>query len=99
MEGSLYIVDALNYLFRAFHALPSFTTTKGVATSAVYGLAQMLLRIEREQKPTHLCVVWDAPGRTFRDEIFSGYKAERPPMPPELSVQVELTHKLIDAFS
>jgi DNA polymerase-1 len=99
MDGSLYIVDALNYLFRAFHALPPLTTTKGLATGAVYGLAQMLLRIEREQKPTHLCVVFDAPGRTFRDEIFAGYKADRPPMPPELAAQVQLTHTLIEAFA
>jgi DNA polymerase-1 len=98
MDGSLYIVDALNYLFRAFHALPPLTTTTGVATGAVYGLAQMLLRIEREQKPTHLCVVFDAPGRSFRGELFAGYKADRPPMPPELAAQVALTHQLIDTF-
>ena len=66
-EEALYIVDALNFLFRAFHALPPLTTTKGQQTGAVYGLCQMLLRIERENRPTHLCVVFDAPGRTFRD--------------------------------
>ena len=60
---SLYIVDALNFLFRAYHALPPLTTTKGVHTGAIYGLCQMLLRIEREQRPTHLCAVFDAPGR------------------------------------
>src|SRR5436309_11695070 len=86
-KPSLYIVDALNFLFRAFHALPPLTTTKGVATGAVYGLAQMILRIEREQRPTHLCVVFDAPGRTFRDDIFAEYKADRPAMPPELAAQ------------
>src|SRR3954452_3013254 len=96
---SLYVIDALNFLFRAFHALPPLTTTKGVATGAVYGLAQMILRIEREQKPTHLCVVFDAPGRTFRDDIYTSYKADRPPMPPELAAQVELTHRLVDTFS
>jgi DNA polymerase I len=99
MEGTLYIIDALNFLFRAFHALPPLTTSKGLPTGAVYGLAQMILRIEREQKPSHLCVVFDAPGRTFRDDIFSGYKADRPPMPPELSAQVELTHQLIDGLA
>jgi DNA polymerase-1 len=99
MEGSLYIVDALNYLFRAFHALPKLTTVAGVPTGAIYGLTQMILRIEKEQLPTHLCVVWDAPGPTFRKEIYSGYKADRPPMPPELAAQVPLTHKLIDTFS
>ncbi len=98
MGDSLYIVDALNFLFRAFHALPPLTTKRGVPTGAVYGLCQMLLRIEREQKPTHLCVVFDAPGRTFRDDLFAEYKAHRPPMPPELVQQVELVHQVIDAF-
>src|SRR3954465_1043110 len=83
-KPSLYIVDAMNFLFRAFHALPPLTTTKGVQTGAVYGLSQMLLRIEREQSPTHLCVVFDAPGHNFRKDIYPAYKAHRPPMPPEL---------------
>jgi DNA polymerase-1 len=95
---SLYIVDALNFLFRAYHALPKLTTTKGVDTGAIYGLCQMLLRIEREQRPTHLCAVFDAPGENFRHQIYSGYKADRPPMPPELAVQLERVHAIIDAF-
>jgi DNA polymerase-1 len=99
MDGSLYIVDALNYLFRAFHALPPLTTVKGMPTGAVYGLAQMLLRIEREQRPTHLCVVFDAPGRTFRSDLYTSYKADRPPMPAELAAQVDLTHQLVDAMA
>src|SRR5262245_24291436 len=98
MDGSLYVVDALNYVFRAFHALPPLTTTKGVPTGAVYGLCQMLLKVEREHKPSYLCAVFDAPGRTFRDEIFAEYKAHRPPMPPELAAQVELLHKVIATF-
>ena len=56
----------MNFLFRAFHALPPLKTTKGTQTGAIYGLCQMILRIEREQKPTHLCVVYDAPGENFR---------------------------------
>jgi DNA polymerase-1 len=99
MDGSLYIIDALNFLFRAFHALPPLTTVNQVPTGAVYGLAQMILRIEREQKPTHLCVVFDAPGPNFRHQVFTGYKADRPPMPPELAAQITLTHDLVDAFS
>ena len=91
---SLYIVDALNFLFRAFHALPPLTTTKGIQTGAVYGLCQMLLRIEREQSPTHLCVVFDAPGVNFRKEIYSEYKAHRPPMPPELATQMALVTRV-----
>jgi len=97
-KPSLYIVDALNFLFRAFHALPPLTTTKGLQTGAIYGLSQMLLRIEREQRPTHLCVVYDAPGDNFRNEIFPEYKAHRPPMPPELAAQMALTRQVVEAF-
>ncbi len=95
---SLYIVDALNFLFRAFHALPPLTTSRGVQTGAIYGLCQMILRIEREQRPTHLCVVYDAPGDNFRNAIFPAYKAHRPPMPPELAAQLGMVRRVIEAF-
>jgi DNA polymerase I len=95
---SLYVVDAFNFLFRAFHALPPLVTTKGVPTGAVYGLCQMLLRIEREHRPTHLCIVFDSPGTNFRHALYPGYKAHRPPMPPELAAQVALVHRVVDAF-
>ena len=98
MDGTLYIVDALNFLFRAFHALPPLSNSKGVPTGAVYGLCQMLLRIEREWRPTHLCVIYDAPGPTFRDEIFAAYKANRPPMPADLAAQIGLSHHVVEAF-
>ncbi len=97
-KPSLYVVDAFNFLFRAFHAMPPLVTSKGIPTGAVYGLCNMLLRIEREQKPTHLCAVFDAPGGNFRHQLYPGYKAHRPPMPPELAAQVELVHDVIDAF-
>ncbi|HXU61420.1 MAG TPA: DNA polymerase I, partial [Polyangia bacterium] len=97
-KPSLYIVDAYNFLFRAFHALPPLTTTKGLQTGAIYGLCQMILRIEREQHPTHLCVVYDAPGPNFRNEIFPAYKAHRPSMPPELAAQLGLVRTVVDAF-
>jgi DNA polymerase-1 len=98
MDGTLYVVDALNFLFRAFHALPPLCNSRGVPTGAVYGLCQMLLRIEREWRPTHLCVIYDAPGPTFRDEIFAAYKANRPPMPPELVAQIDVSHQVVQAF-
>ncbi|HXJ22258.1 MAG TPA: DNA polymerase I [Polyangia bacterium] len=98
LKPSLYILDAYNFLFRAFHALPPLTTTKGLQTGAIYGLCQMILRIEREQRPTHLCVVYDAPGDNFRNEIFPAYKAHRPSMPPELAAQLELVRRVVDAF-
>ncbi|MBC8132557.1 MAG: hypothetical protein H7X95_06215, partial [Deltaproteobacteria bacterium] len=97
-KASLYVVDAFNFLYRAFHALPPLVTSKGTPTGAVYGLCQMLLRIEREHRPTHLCTVFDSPGQNFRHHLYSGYKADRPPMAPELAVQMELVHRVIDAF-
>jgi DNA polymerase-1 len=97
-EPVLFIVDALNYLFRAYHALPPLTTTKGQQTGAAYGLCQMLFRVERENRPTHLCAVFDAPGRTFREDLYAQYKADRPPMPPDLAAQVQIVHRVVDAF-
>jgi DNA polymerase I len=98
MNGTLFVVDALNYLFRAFHALPGLTTKAGMPTGAVYGFCQMLLRIEREHQPSHLCVVFDAPGPTFRDELYKEYKANRPPTPPDLIAQIDLAHQVAAAF-
>jgi len=95
---SLYVLDALNFLFRAFHALPPLTTTTGMQTGAIYGLCQMVLRIEREQRPTHLCVVYDAPGDNFRNAIYGAYKAHRPPMPPELAGQLAMVRRVVEAF-
>ncbi len=98
MPGTLFVVDALNYLFRAFHALPPLTTKAGTPTGALYGFCQMLLRIEREHQPTHMCLVFDAPGPNFRDEMYKDYKANRPPTPPELIAQIELAHEVAAAF-
>jgi len=98
MKGTLVVVDALNYLFRAYHALPGLTTKAGLPTGAVYGFCQMLLRIDREQRPTHMCVVFDAPGPTFRDEMYREYKANRPPAPPDLIAQIDLAHQAAEAF-
>jgi DNA polymerase-1 len=97
-KPSLFVVDAFNFLFRAFHALPPLATSQGVQTGAVYGLCQMLLKIEREHQPTHLCVVFDSPGDNFRHRLFPAYKLDRPAMPPELARQMELVHRVIDAF-
>src|SRR5881394_3956965 len=97
-KPSLYILDAMNFLFRAFHALPPLKTTKGTQTGAIYGLCQMILRIEREQKPTHLCVVYDAPGGNFRHNLYQEYKAHRPPMPPELAEQLGMVRRVVEAF-
>jgi DNA polymerase-1 len=97
-KPTLYVLDALNYLFRAFHALPPLKTTKGEQTGAIYGLCQMLLKIEREERPTHLTCVFDAPGENFRNQLYSAYKAHRPPMPPELAGQMTMVRTVVQAF-
>jgi len=96
--GTLVVIDALNYLFRAYHALPSLTTKAGLPTGAAYGFAQMLLRVDREHRPSHLCVVFDAPGRTFRDDLYAGYKGERPATPEDLLPQIDLARELAEAW-
>jgi DNA polymerase-1 len=84
----LYLVDGSSYLYRAFHALPPFSNSRGEPTGAVFGVVNMLQKFLKETKPTHLAVVFDAPGRTFRDDLFEAYKAHRPPMPDELRAQI-----------
>jgi DNA polymerase I len=84
----LYLIDGSSYLYRAFHALPQFSNSKGEPTGAVFGVVSMLQKFLRETEPTHIAVVFDAPGRTFRDDLFEAYKAHRPPMPDELRAQI-----------
>ena len=85
----LILVDGSSYLYRAFHALPPLANSRGEPTGAVYGVLNMLLRFAREHESGRVVVVFDAPGRTFRDDLFAQYKAHRPPMPDELRSQVE----------
>jgi DNA polymerase-1 len=91
---TLVLIDGSSYLYRAFHALPPLTNSRGEPTGAVLGVLNMLLRMQREQRPERVAVVFDAPGRTFRDDLFAEYKSHRPPMPDDLRAQVE---PLIDA--
>jgi DNA polymerase-1 len=92
------LVDGSSYLYRAFHALPPLTNSRGEPTGAVYGVANMLRKLLQDYTPDHIAVVFDARGKTFRDELFAEYKAHRPPMPDELSVQIEPLHALVRAM-
>jgi DNA polymerase-1 len=85
----LVLVDGSSYLYRAFHALPPLTSSRGEPTGAVFGVVNMLLKFLKEYAPKRIAVVFDAPGKTFRDEIFAEYKAHRAPMPQELRAQIE----------
>ena len=88
-KPTLYLVDGSSYLYRAFHALPNLTNSRGEPTGALLGVANMLRRLLNEQQPEHIAVVFDARGPTFRHELYPQYKANRPPMPAELRSQVE----------
>lgn len=94
----LILVDGSSYLFRAFHALPPLTNSKGQATGAVYGVINMLNKLLEEYKPEHMAVVFDAKGKTFRNDLYQEYKAHRPPMPDELRDQIAPLHELVEAL-
>jgi DNA polymerase-1 len=98
MARSLLLVDGSSYLYRAFHALPELTTSKGAQTGAVHGVLSMLHKILDDQNPDLIAVVMDAPGKTFRDELFAEYKANRPPMPDELREQIDPLLSAIEAL-
>ena len=86
---TLFLVDGSSYLYRAFHALPNLTNSRGEPTGALLGVANMLKRLLKEQDPEYIAVVFDAKGPTFRHELYPEYKANRPPMPADLRQQVE----------
>jgi len=94
----LWLVDGSSYLYRAFYALPPLTTSQGVPTGAVLGVLNMLNKLVKDEDPELVAVVLDAPGRTFRDELFEAYKAHRPPMPDDLRPQVATLVEAIPAL-
>ncbi|MFZ5595159.1 MAG: DNA polymerase I [Pseudomonadota bacterium] len=94
----LILVDGSSYLYRAFHALPPLTNSRGEPTGAIYGVASMLRRLIADYDPEYIAVVFDAPGRTFRDELFEHYKAHRPPMPDDMRAQIEPLHAIVRAM-
>ncbi|HEX8526663.1 DNA polymerase I [Allosphingosinicella sp.] len=99
----LYLVDGSSYIFRAFHRLPPLTNRHGLNVGAVYGYTTMLWKLaeslHKEEGPTHLAVIFDAGSHTFRNDMFDGYKAQRPPPPPELVPQFPLIRDATRAFS
>ncbi len=95
---TLYLVDGANYVFRAYYAMPHLSNAKGQPTGALYGFAQMLLKLVREEKPDYLAVCFDLPGPTFRDEIFEDYKANRKEPPEDLAQQFPFVRPLVEAM-
>jgi DNA polymerase-1 len=94
----LILVDGSGYLYRAFHALPPLTNSRGEPTGAVLGVLNMLNKMIKEEAPDRIAVVFDAPGRTFRDDLFDQYKAHRTPMPDDLRAQVQPLYDAVGAM-
>src|SRR5487761_2568647 len=95
---TLLLVDGSSYLYRAYHALPDLRNARGEPTGAIYGVLNMLRRLAADYKPDYLACVFDAKGRTFRDDWYAEYKAHRPPMPEELVRQIEPLHQAVAAL-
>lgn len=97
-ENPLILIDGSSYLYRAYHAAPNFTNSDGEPTGAVYGVVNMLRSMLRQFSTEHIAVIFDAKGKTFRDDMFPEYKANRPPMPDDLRGQIEPLHAVIKAM-
>jgi DNA polymerase-1 len=96
---TLFLVDGSSYFYRAYFGLRGLATSAGIPTNAVFVFANMLLRISRQHAPDYLAVVFDAPGKTFRDDLYDRYKATREPMPEDLSSQVPVIKRLPELFA
>jgi len=95
---TLLLIDGSSYLYRAFHAMPDFRNKEGFPTGAIYGVLNMLQNTYKKYESTYSVCVFDAKGKTFRNDIFKDYKANRPKMPEDLSIQIEPLHKAINAM-
>ncbi|MFZ0660552.1 MAG: DNA polymerase I [Candidatus Binataceae bacterium] len=97
-KRELILVDGSGYIFRAFFALPQLNNSRGIPTNAVYGFIRMLVKLLKDARPSHIAVVFDAPGKTFRDDLFSDYKANRSETPNDLRSQIPYIHRAVDAM-
>ncbi|MFG0437753.1 DNA polymerase I [Morganella morganii] len=97
-DNPLILVDGSSYLYRAYHAFPPLTNSAGQPTGAMYGVLNMLRSLVMQYEPSHVAVVFDAKGKTFRDELFEAYKSHRPPMPDDLREQIAPLHDMVIAM-
>ncbi len=97
-KRELILVDGSGYIFRAFFALPQLNNSRGMPTNAVYGFIRMLVKLLKDARPSHVAVVFDAPGKTFRDDLFADYKANRSETPNDLRSQIPYIHRAVDAM-
>jgi len=98
-KASVYLVDGSAYFYRAYHAIAPLSTANGLPTHAAYGFTNILLRVIKEKSPEYLAVAFDAKGPNFRHEMYSAYKANRPPMPDDLAVQIPYIKKIVAAHN
>ena len=94
----LILVDGSSYLYRAYHAMPPLTNSDGESTGTIYGVINMLRKLIRDYQPEHMAVVFDAKGKTFRNDLYAEYKATRPPMPDDLREQIAPIHEIVKAM-
>jgi DNA polymerase I len=95
---TLLLVDGSSYLYRAFHALPDFRNRNNEPTGAVYGVLNMLRRLHKDHQANYSACVFDAKGKTFRDDLYAQYKSHRPPMPDDLTAQIDPLNECIKAM-
>ncbi|MFM2108037.1 MAG: hypothetical protein RLZZ513_1105, partial [Pseudomonadota bacterium] len=98
MNKTLLLVDGSSYLYRAFHAMPDLRNADGIPTGAIYGMINMLRRLRQDYAADHIACVFDAKGKTFRDDMYPEYKAHRPSMPEDLARQIEPIHEVVKAL-
>jgi DNA polymerase I len=98
LNPKLILIDGSSYLYRAFHALPPLTNSKGEPTGAIFGVVSMLRKLLNEYNPDYIAVIFDVKGKTFRHDAYTEYKAQRPPMPDDLQKQIEPLHAVITAM-
>ena len=98
MSERLFLLDGPGYLYRAYHALPYLSNSRGMAVHAIYGTSTMVWKLLREEQPEYFAVAWDPPGPTFREERFVRYKETRPSMPDDLRSQITYVKKVFEAL-
>ncbi|MBW2548877.1 MAG: DNA polymerase I, partial [Deltaproteobacteria bacterium] len=96
--GTIYVIDISSYVFRAYHALPPLSNSKGEPTHAVAGVCSMLLKLLREHEPHTVVVAMDSKKRSFRKDLFEAYKANRPPVPADLQQQMVRVGQVVEAW-
>ena len=94
-DKTLYLIDGSSYLHRAYHAIPRLSNSKGFPTHVALGFTKMILKLLTEKRPKYLAIAFDARGPTFRHRLFEAYKANRPPMPEDLAVQIPVTKEIV----